>query len=144
MIARNDGRPVRAARASTGVSQGAGCVAPTRVRRGVTLVEILVSGVVIGVGLAGVVGSATAVETQMGGGARETVAAALAQARLDSLASLSCAQLTGGLSGYSTTRGVTENWRVVDGRNTKTLTVTLTLPRRTARPVYTTVIPCRD
>lgn len=115
-----------------------------RVRRGITLVEILVAMIVLVVGLAGVMGSTTAVETQMGGGVRETVAAALAQARLDSLASLSCAQLPGGLSGYSTTRGVTENWRVVDGRNTKTLSVTIALPRRTARPVYSTVIPCRD
>lgn len=125
----------------------AACSARRRVRRqrrGVTLVEILVAMIVLVIGLAGVMGSATAVETQMGGGVRETVAAALAQARLDSLASLSCAQLPGGLSGYSTTRGVTESWRVVDGRNIKTLSVTLTLPRRTARPVYSTVIPCRD
>ncbi len=144
MNARVTCRPATSARARTGVSQRVDCVAPARARRGVTLVEILVAMIVIVVGLAGVMGSATAVETQMGGGVRETITAALAQARLDSLASLSCAQLPGGLSGYSTTRGVTENWRVVDGRNTKTLSVTLSLPRRTARPVYTTVIPCRD
>ena len=117
---------------------------PRRPRRGITLVEILVAIIVLLVGLAGVMGSTTAVETQMGGGVRETVTAALAQARLDSLASLSCAQLPGGLVGYATTRGVTENWRVTDGRNIKTLSVTLTLPRRSARPVYSTVIPCRD
>lgn len=117
---------------------------PRRPRHGITLVEILVALIILLVGLAGVMGSTTAVETQMGGAVRETVTAALAQARLDSLASLSCAQLPGGLSGSSATRGVTETWRVTDGRNIKTLSVTLTLPRRSARPVYSTVIPCRD
>lgn len=145
---RTSGRVARdhVARVCASRDRGAHTAEPSarRARRGVTLVEILVAMIVLVVGLAGVMGSATAVETQMGGGVRETVAAALAQARLDSLASLSCAQLPGGLSGYSTTRGVTESWRVVDGRNIKTLSVTLTLPRRTARPVYSTVIPCRD
>jgi len=108
------------------------------------LVEILVSTVIIGVALAGVIGSSTAVAKQMGGGARQTVAAELAQARLDSLASLSCAQLTDGLYGSSTTRGIQENWTVTDGRNVKTLAVTLTIPLKVQKPVYSTVIPCRD
>jgi prepilin-type N-terminal cleavage/methylation domain-containing protein len=115
-----------------------------RPRRGVTLVEILVAIIMLVVALGGALGTAGAVSRQMGGGVRQTVAATLAQARLDSLASLSCAQLVGGLSGYSTTRGVNEFWTVVDGRNTKTLTVTLTIPRRVQHPVYSTVIPCRD
>ena len=115
-----------------------------RARDGVTLVEILVSTVIIGVALAGVIGSSTAVAKQMGGGARQTVAAELAQARLDSLASLSCAQLVGGLYGSSTTRGIKEDWTVTDGRNVKTLAVTLTIPLKVQKPVYSTVIPCRD
>ena len=39
---------------------------------------------------------------------------------------------------------VPEEWKVIDGRNIKTLSVTLTIPRRVQKPVYTTVIPCRD
>jgi type II secretory pathway pseudopilin PulG len=113
-------------------------------RRGITLVEILVSVVILTVALGGALKAAGGVATQLGGGARHTTAASLAQTRLDSLASLSCAQLPGGLTGTSTTRGVTELWYVTDGRNTKTLSVTLTIPRRTQQPVYTTVIPCRD
>lgn len=113
-------------------------------RRGVTLVEILVAVILIAVALGGTLSSAGAVAQQMGGGIRQTVAASLAQTRLDSLASLSCGQLVDGLSGSSITRGVSESWRVTDGRNTKTLTVTLTIPRRVRQPVYTTVIPCRD
>jgi len=115
-----------------------------RARRGITLIEILVSIILIAVALGGALNSAGAVATQMGGGMRHTVAASLAQTRLDSLASLSCAQLPGGLSGTVTTRGVQEAWTVTDGRNIKTLSVTLTIPRRTQQPVYTTVIPCRD
>jgi len=115
-----------------------------RARRGITLVEILVSIILIAVALGGALNSAGAVATQMGGGVRHTVAASLAQTRLDSLASLSCAQLADGLYGSSTTRGVKEDWKVVDGRNIKTLSVTLTIPRRVQKPVYTTVIPCRD
>lgn len=112
--------------------------------RGVTLVEILVAVIMLAVALGGAMGSAGAVARQMGGGMRQTIAASLAQARLDSLSSLSCAQLVGGLSGTSTTRGVKEVWSVVDGRNVKTLNVTLTIPKRVQKPVYSTVIPCRD
>lgn len=115
-----------------------------RARRGITLVEILVSVILIAVALGGALNSAGAVATQMGGGMRHTVAASMAQTRLDSLASLSCAQLTDGLYGSVTTRGVKEDWKVVDGRNIKTLSVTLTIPRRVQKPTYTTVIPCRD
>lgn len=116
----------------------------TRVRRGVTLVEILVAVLMLAVALGGAMGSAGAVAKQMGGGLRQTVAASLAQARLDSLASLSCAQLSNGLTGTSTTRGVKEVWTVTDGRNVKTLSVTLTIPKRVQKPIYSTVIPCRD
>ena len=115
-----------------------------RARRGITLVEILVSIILIAVALGGALNSAGAVATQMGGGMRHTVAASIAQTRLDSLASLSCAQLADGLYGSVTTRGVKEDWTVLDGRNIKTLSVTLTIPRRVQKPVYTTVIPCRD
>lgn len=114
-----------------------------RERRGMTLVEILVAVVLITVAMGGALNSSGAVASQMGGGVRQTVAASLAQNRLDSLASLSCAQLADGMYGSATTRGVKEEWKVTDGRNIKTLSVTLTIPRRVQKPTYTTVIPCR-
>ena len=116
----------------------------TRARRGSSLVETMVAMLLIGVGVSGTLGSAGAVARDMGGGMRQTVAASLAQARLDSLASLSCAQLSATVAGTATTRGVHEIWTVTDGRNTKTITVTLTLPTATRQPTYSTVIPCRD
>lgn len=109
-----------------------------------SLVEVLVSVLMIAVALGGVMSSTSAVARQMGGGMRMTVAASLAQTRLDSLASLSCAQLVQGLTGTAITRGISQTWDVTDGRNTKTLTVTLTIPRKVQRPSYSTVIPCRD
>ena len=114
-------------------------------RRGISLVEILVAIVMITVAVGGLVGSAAAVASEMGGGVRQTVAASVAQARLDSLTSLSCTQLAGGAAtGNSTTRGVTESWTVTDGRNIKTIAVRITILRRSNPLLYTMVIPCRD
>ncbi len=115
-----------------------------RARRGVTIVEILISLLMLTLGVGGALGSAGVVAKQMGGGQRQTLAASLAQTRLDSLTSLACAQLAGGLSGTTTTNGIVEAWTVVDGRNTKTLNITYTIPRRVQTLRYSTVIPCRD
>ena len=121
--------------------------APTggRSRDGVSLVEILVAVVMLTVAVGGLLGSSAAVASQMGGGVRQTVAAGVAQARLDSLTSLSCAQLAAGAAtGSSATRGVKESWTVTDGRNIKTIAVNIQIPRRTKTLVYSMVIPCRD
>lgn len=121
--------------------------APTggRSRDGISLVEILVAVVMLTVAVGGLLGSSAAVAHQMGGGVRQTVAAAVAQARLDSLTSLSCAQLaSGAATGASATRGVKESWTVTDGRNIKTIAVNIQIPRRMRTLVYSMVIPCRD
>ena len=121
--------------------------APTvaRSRDGVSLVEILIAVVMLTVAVGGLLGSSAAVANQMGGGVRQTVAAGVAQARLDSLTSLSCAQLAAGAAtGSSATRGVKESWTVTDGRNIKTIAVNIQIPRRTRTLVYSMVIPCRD
>ena len=121
--------------------------APTvaRSRDGVSQIEILVAVVMLTVAVGGLLGSSAAVANQMGGGVRQTVAAGVAQARLDSLTSLSCAQLAAGAAtGSSATRGVKESWTVTDGRNIKTIAVNIQIPRRTKTLVYSMVIPCRD
>ena len=117
-----------------------------RRRSGLTLVEILISIVMIAVGVMGLLGSSASVATQMGGGVRQTVAASIAEARIDSLTSLACAQLAvaGVASGTKTTRGIVETWSVTDGRNIKTIAVQIKIPRRTNTLQYSTVIPCRD
>ena len=119
---------------------------PRSPRRGITLIEVIISITMIAIGVFGLLGSAASVATQMGGGVRQTVAASIVQARIDSLTSLSCAQLAvaGVASGTSTERGIKESWSVTDGKNIKTIAVEIQIPRRKNKLVYSTVIPCRD
>lgn len=114
-------------------------------RDGVTLFEVLIAVIMLAVAVGGLLGSSASVARQMGGGSTQTVAASLAQARLDSLTSLSCAQLAAGAaSGATDQRGVQESWTVTDGRNIKTIDVRIRVPRRTNELRYQMVIPCRD
>lgn len=116
-----------------------------RGRDGITLVEILIAITVLLVGVGGLLGTSGSVGKQMAGGNVQTVAAGIAQARLDSLTSLSCATLDAGAkTGSTALRGVKESWTVTDGRNIKTIDVRITIPRRTTQLRYQMVIPCRD
>lgn len=114
-------------------------------RRGMSIVEVLIAMLLLVVAVGGLLGSAASVARQMGGGVSQTVAASIAQARLDSLSSLSCAQLgAGAASGSSRQRGVQESWTVTDGFNTKTIEVRIRVPRRVNELRYLSEIPCRD
>ncbi len=117
--------------------------APRATRRGFTIIEVLVSCVMLLVAVSALLGSSGAVAREMGGGNAQTLAATMAQARLDSLTSLGCAtlQVSGGSRNF---RGVQEVWTVTDGKNIKTLDVRLTVPRRTNQLRYRMVVPCRD
>ena len=119
-------------------------VGPTRVRAGVSLVEVLVACMVLSVAVLGILGTSNGIAQQMGGGMRQTVAMSMAQARIDSLSSISCAGLSGVASGSSTKRGVQETWTVTDGVNIKTIAVVLTIPKRANPVTITTMIPCKD
>jgi Tfp pilus assembly protein PilV len=110
-----------------------------------TLIEILIAMLMLVVAVGGLLGSSAAVGRQMADGSLQTVAAGVAQARLDSLSSLACAQLdAGAATGTTLQRGVRETWTVTDGRNVKTLDVRITIPRRNTPLRYQMVIPCRD
>lgn len=101
----------------------------------------------LSVGLFSVLGTSGSVVKQLGGGRNQTVAAGIAQARLDSLTSIGCQSLTPGnatTSGTSTRRDIEESWTVVDGRNIKTIRITMTVPGRMVPILYETIIPCRD
>ena len=126
-------------------------VAPACARRkralrpGVTLVEMLVAVTMISIAALGLMGVSGSIASQQGAGMRHTIAAGVAQTRLDSLTSLSCASLAAGAAtGTATTRGVSEKWTVVDGRNIKTITVQVKIPRRITPLTYETIVPCRD
>ena len=108
-----------------------------------TLIELIVAMLVLSVGLLGTLTVAVSVLRQQRGGMQQTVAAGIAQARLDSLTSIGCAALTT-LGGSATQRGVTETWTVTDGRNVKFIDISITVPGRKTPVLYETVIPCRE
>jgi len=118
-----------------------------RSRRGASLVELIVAMLLLSVGLFSVLGTSGSVSRTLGGGMRQTVAASIAQARIDSLTSIGCQSLTPGgstSSGSGASRGIEEKWSVVDGRNVKRINVALTVPGRSSPILYETIIPCRD
>jgi type IV pilus assembly protein PilV len=80
-----------------------------RARRGFTLVELMVSVVILSVGLLGLAGTAAAVVRLTAGGAKQTIASSVAAARLEYLNARRC---TGRASGTATTRGISESWSV--------------------------------
>jgi type IV pilus assembly protein PilV len=84
------------------------------------------------------------------GGSRQTLAASVAQARFDSLASVPCQPLlnAGTTSGTATTRRIRETWTATaqgtgGTMNSLLLAVTLTVPGRAGALQYRSVIPCR-
>ena len=115
-------------------------------RRGMTIVEVIVAIIVLSVGVLALAGLAAAASKTIRGGGTQTVAAAVAQSRFDSLSSVPCAGLAaaGTTTGTATTRGVKESWVVTDDRNLKRLADTVRIPGRTKPAVYVSVIPCRD
>jgi type IV pilus assembly protein PilV len=115
-------------------------------RAGFTLVEVLLAMMILSVGLLALAGLGVTASVGARAGTQQTIAAAVAQSRFDSLASLPCRDLAtaGPTTGTALTRGVRERWVVRDGVNVKNFVDTLTFPGRTRPLVYLTVLPCRD
>ena len=115
-------------------------------RRGFTIVEMLFAVILLAVGLLGVAGLGLATSRMTRGGSVQTVAATLAQARFDSIASLPCLPLaaagttTGAPPAF---RGITERWVVKAGPQRLNLFDTIRVPGRTRPLVYQNVLPCR-
>jgi prepilin-type N-terminal cleavage/methylation domain-containing protein len=125
----------------------------SRRRDGFTLVELMVAIIILAIGILGLAGTSAVITRQMGSANRQTVAAAIAQSRFDSLSSINCAGLAaagGSSSGTSIAtflnrpRGVTERWRVIDGNDVKILTDTIIIVGFRDTLVYEAYMPCRD
>ena len=88
---------------------------PARDRRGFTLVELIVAIVILSVGVLGLASTAAVVTRQIGGGAQQSRAAAVAQARFESLRGMSCVDY-GGLpfTGEDDAEGFRESWSVIE------------------------------
>jgi len=113
-----------------------------RPRRGTSLVEILIAAVMLTVAVLGLLGASSSVTEQMGAGRRQMVAASIAQRRLDSLQSLPCTVLSAAGSGTGTTNGIAEQWTVSGSGATRTIVLSLTVPRVNRAYQYSTVVPC--
>ena len=110
-------------------------------RRGFTLVELLVAIVLLSVGALALASLSAVVMRNINGAAQQTIAATIAQARLEQLRGLPCTQLE---SGSADTRGMDESWKVIP--ETRTVTVVLTVNyddgRRNRLNIHETIIPC--
>jgi prepilin-type N-terminal cleavage/methylation domain-containing protein len=78
-------------------------------RRGFTLIELMVTVLLLGVGLGGLIATSGAVSRMMGGSSREATSATVAASRFEILRSSTCAAIT---AGTATTRGISESWSV--------------------------------
>lgn len=115
-------------------------------RSGMTLVELMVAMVLLGVGLLGLAMLSIRVSKQHDGASDQQFAALVVQSRFDSLASIHCQTLapSGPVSGTTVTRGITEKWRIADGNDIKVITDTVTFAARKKPLAYVSIIPCRD
>lgn len=115
-------------------------------RRGMTLVELMVAVLLLGVGLLGMAAFSYAMATQQRHASNQQVASMVVQSRVDSLSSIHCQTLapSGTQAGTVVTRGVTERWSVADGNDIKIIRDTLTFAGRKKPLAYVSVIPCRD
>ncbi len=112
--------------------------------KGFTLIEVMVAVIILGVGLTALAGASALVSRQVGRGRVVTVATQLATQKLDSLRMLgnrpngAGARCThGGFAsgGPSIVRGVTLDWRVLNGAAPRTRDVRVVATYATLRGV---------
>ena len=117
-------------------------------RRGLTLVELIVAVMILNLALLALAGLGATVARQLRQGASQTRAALLVQSRLDGLASRQpCSSIVAAgatVTGTATTNGISEKWVLRDGKNVIHVVDTVRVPGRTQPLVYQSVIQCRD
>jgi prepilin-type N-terminal cleavage/methylation domain-containing protein len=115
-------------------------------REGMTLLELMVAVMLLGVGILGLAGFTLVTGKQLRGSGYQENAALVVQSRLDSLASIRCQALapSGPQTGTALTLGVLEKWVVSDGNDIKTISDTVRFTGRTRPLIYNSIIPCRD
>ena len=112
-----------------------------RARRGFTVVELIVAIMIFSVGALAMASTAAHVMTMMTSAQSRTIAAAVAENRIERLRVLPCAAQT---SDSTTTRGVSERWTVVPGSRADDVTVRVvfTADHQAKAQVYRTFLPC--
>lgn len=81
----------------------------SRSRGGFTLIELMVSVVLLSVGVLALASTSGLVMRMMGGASQQVRAATIATSRFETLRSLQCSSIG---SGAATTPGITERWAV--------------------------------
>ncbi len=121
-------------------------------RGGFTLVEVLMAVTLIAIALLGLAGLGATALRAVRAGSMQTLAAAVAQSRIDSLASVPCDQIAPAVgnpvvTGSATVRGVSERWTAsrlaADNHNMVRVTDTVRVPGRARPQVYLSIRACR-
>jgi len=115
---------------------------------GFTIVEVVVAMLIMTTGLLAIAAGSGSVFRMLGSGRRSTLAATIAQARLETLrrdanrTSPRCSALTAGTATPSP--GITERWLITTSGSTRTLTeiVTERTPRGTSTDTVLAIIEC--
>jgi len=115
---------------------------------GFTIVEVVVAMLIMTTGLLAIAAGSGSVFRMLGSGRRSTLAATIAQARLETLrrdanrTSPRCTSLTAGTATPS--QGITERWLITTSGSTRTLTeiVTERTPRGTSTDTVLAIIEC--
>jgi prepilin-type N-terminal cleavage/methylation domain-containing protein len=96
-------------------------------RGGFTLVELMVAMVVFAMGILAMASTASVVVRQMGDAGRMSVAASVAQSRIEQLYAGNCKTAS---NGTATTRGVNETWFVTPATRSALILVSVTYVTR--------------
>jgi len=94
--------------------------AARNIRRGFTLIEMIVAIMVFGVGVLSLAAGAGLVATTLGSAAQQTRVANIVQSRFDKLRVTACTTLSSGSEGN---RGVLESWTVTEIPRARRVTV---------------------
>ena len=117
-----------------------------RARRGITLIELIVSLTVLTVGILGFVACAGFLTRGLSGASSDTVAAIYGQSAIEELAGTACLTIPLNTVTQTTWRGVTRRSRVTDnGNNTRAVLDSLSWRTRgkIRSATLRTILPCR-
>ena len=114
-----------------------------RSRGGFTIVELVVAIIIITVGVLALATGSAGVAKQMRAGNQSSLAAVIAQSRMETIRSLGCSSLS---NGSATTRGMTEGWSItwISSRARAVTESVVYVPRaRASKTLFLrSVVPC--